>query len=91
MSRRPASKRSKGHNETCLAYGKPIRGVPRVMRLQITHEDAKLAERAKVLGFASLSRKQGDFLEGLFDQKCFKTAILIWQAALHTRLVSPRR
>lgn len=75
----------------CLACGKPITGKPRLMKLKITSSKPELAERSKRLGFTSATWREGDFLQGLFHQKCFRTAINIWQLAFHTRPVSPRR
>jgi hypothetical protein len=77
--------------QKCVACGKPIRGKPALMRLQITHEQKKLMERAKELGFSSASWRAGDRMEGLFHENCFNVAKLIWQVAFNTRALSPRR
>lgn len=75
----------------CVACRDMIRGKPQMMRLQITHEEPKLIQRAKELGFTSASWRAGDSMEGNFDQKCFNLAALVWQIAFHTRALSPRR
>jgi hypothetical protein len=61
------------------------------MQLQITHEQRKLMERAKELGFTSESWQAGDSMEGIFDKNCFNVAKLVWQVAFNTRALSPRR
>ncbi len=61
------------------------------MKLKITSGENRLIQRAKELGFASSTWKEGDSLQGYFDRKCFAVAKLIWQAAFNTRLVGPRR
>ncbi len=81
----------KGLRQKCLACGKPIRGQPRTMRLKITSGETRLIDRAKELGFTSSTWKQGDFLQGNFDRKCFGLARFMWKVAFNTRLVSPRR
>lgn len=75
----------------CVACGKPIRGKPALMQLQITHEQSKLMERAKELGFTSESWRAGDSMAGVFDKNCFNVAKLVWQVAFNTRALSPRR
>ncbi len=74
----------------CVACQNIIRDKPAVMRLQITHEEPKLIQRAKELGFSSASWRTGDSMEGKFDQKCFNLAAIVWQIAFHTRALSPR-
>ncbi len=86
-----AVKSPKLQRTKCLACGKPIRGQPRIMKLKITSGENRLIERAKGLGFTSSTWKEDDFLQGYFDRKCFNLAMLIWQMAFNTRLLSPRR
>jgi len=75
----------------CVACKKPIRGEPRIMRLQITGEEPKFADRAKKLGFTSDSWRVGDAMEGVFHKDCFDLAALVWQVAFETRALSPRQ
>ena len=75
----------------CVACRKLIEGRPRVMRLHITSEDAKLIANAKKLGFTSASWRTGDSMEGVFHARCFKLAAFVWEVAFETRPLSPRR
>ncbi len=75
----------------CIPCQNMFRDKPQVMRLQITHEEPKLIQRTKELGFTSASWRTGESMEGNFDQKCFNLAALVWQIAFHTRGLSPRR
>ena len=75
----------------CLACRKPIQGKPCVMRLHITHQQPRLLDAARTLGFTSLSRREGDYMEVPFHNDRFRLAGLIWQIAFDTRGLSPRR
>ncbi len=61
------------------------------MKLKIVSGETRLLDRAKKLGFTSSTWREGDFLLGYFDKKCFELAKRVWQVAFSTRLVSPRR
>lgn len=82
----PAKRKQK-----CVACHRPIRGKPAFMRLQITHEEKRLVDRAKLLGFTSSDWRAGSLMEGAFHNRCFNVAKLIWQIAFDTRALSPRR
>jgi len=77
--------------QKCVACHKPIRGKPAYMRLQITHDQKKLMDRAKFLGFKSEDWRKGQWMEGAFHRNCFNVAKLVWQIAFNTRALSPRR
>jgi len=75
----------------CVSCKKPILGKPRIMRLQITHEDPRMISCAKRVGFTSANWSVGEEMQGAFHRQCFNQAILIWEIAFHTRALSPRR
>ena len=75
----------------CISCKKPIPGKPRVMRLQITHEEPRMIECAKKVGFTSANWRVGEEMRGQLHSRCFNQAILIWEIAFHTRALSPRR
>ncbi len=75
----------------CVACKKPISGKPRIMKLQITSEEPKFANRARKLGFTSESWRTGDSMQGRFHKDCFNLAALVWQVAFETRALSPRQ
>jgi len=75
----------------CVSCGKPIKGKPRLMTLQITHKNPSMIECAKKVGFTSPNWDLGEAMQGTLHAQCFNQAIQIWQIAFHTRPLSPRR
>ena len=75
----------------CLGCGSPIYGSFSIMRLQITHNQQRLLEAAKMLGFTSSSWRIGDAMEAPMHRKCFNFATRVWKLAFVTRALSPRR
>ena len=82
---------SKKSKVNCITCKKPSQGKPRIMRLQITHEDELMIKCAKKVGFTSKNWHVGEEMQGPFHTRCFNQAILIWEIAFHTRALSPRR
>ena len=74
----------------CVLCEKTIRGIPSVMKLQITGKEPRFVEKAKDLGFTSGTWRQGESMKGNFHKNCFDRAALIWKIAFETRPVSPR-
>jgi len=75
----------------CVSCKKPVQGKPSVMRLQITHKNARMIECAKKVGFTSPNWDLGQAMQGTMHRQCFNQAMLIWEIAFHTRPLSPRR
>ncbi len=75
----------------CVGCGSDIQGPPQALRLKIVDESPEMLSRAKKLGFTWHEWKENGQLEGNFHTNCFQVAVLVWQAAFHTRKFSPRR
>lgn len=75
----------------CVLCKKPIQGKPSVMRLQITHDNPRMIDCAKKVGFTSTNWDLGEAMQGTLHRQCFNQAMLIWEIAFHTRPLSPRR
>jgi hypothetical protein len=90
--------RSEEHQKTkakskvyCVSCKKLIQGKASVIRLQITHKNARMIECAKKVGFTSSNWDLGEAMQGTMHRQCFNQAMLIWEIAFHTRPLSPRR
>lgn len=75
----------------CVACGLVITGKSVPMRLKITHDQQKLLNTAKALGFKSHSWAIDDVMQAPMHRKCFNFATRIWKLAFVTRALSPRR
>jgi hypothetical protein len=82
---------SKKLKVNCITCKKPIKGKPRIMRLQITHQNDRMIKCAKKVGFTSENWRVGEPMVGTLHKQCFNQAVLIWEIAFHTRALSPRR
>ena len=51
----------------CVSCKKPVQGKPSVMRLQITHKNARMIECAKKVGFTSPT--------GIWEKRCKELCI----------------
>ena len=82
---------ARGSKVSCVACGSVIKGRPVPMRLKITHNQQKLLNSAKALGFKSSSWAIDDVMQAPMHRKCFNFATRVWRLAFVTRALSPRR
>ena len=76
---------------SCVGCGSAINGRSVPMKLKITHNQQKLLNSAKALGFESSTWAINDVMQAPMHRKCFTFATRVWRLAFVTRALSPRR